>query len=682
MSSALNKIVTCSVIIWSIIKGNSCEARPQAKHTSEFQYVKKENVESFLTSLLRTDLFRKEAATESSLVSKTIKRAASAPLFIHIPSADKKVAAIERSNFTSWMNVLTLRSHEYKDPYFADLYLLHELTHITTMPYYQSSFDIDAWKKKMIDNEIWASYVSEVMVFFAIPALRSHFNVEKIWADRFLNNEIVLKPGMSNQDFYNQDREEFNTKLKDLFEAIEFTDDELLDNIELRTKKYRLANHDWCAIWEKDAAEVENALYAFYHTAKTDEMLAIDQHLTWLNDHSYEGILYLPNLLEFQKNDKPLEQVIEIAQNAHNAFNKAITDLPIRMQNIIMLGNVTPTNLLKPSEALLAYGVTPTVYSFAWKEVEDIIANTWKNTQYQDLYGTPYLRIQDEFHTIFLNQYRTWAQPVVKGLDTFEYAYSSNGSSEALKDTISYFMKVVYPNKAMHVFEGEYEGAIHYAQAQEIPVIKHKRDDGNLEELVESIPAGDVFYITQPSTLDGNIWKNYDHFMELLNKKGVIVMLDLAYVGAVAKEYEINVSYDNIKVVFFSLSKCFGVYYQRIGGCFMKMAHPLLEGNKWFKNVMSLKIGTEILKNFDVYELPRKYLTAQLAAVAHLQSQVHELVVPSDVVILATMPLDGSEKFPDPVFNYLKRGNDMRFCLSAWMDTWNKTLQKDEKLTS
>lgn len=678
MDSMIKKIIKYALLFLAVNNGISWALMPGSDRSAHFQCVKEGDVESFLTSLLRTDLFRQEAACEGSLVHKTIKKAAESPLFIHVPSANKKVAAIERGNFTSWMNVLTLRSHEYKDPYFADLYLIHELTHITTMPYYESSFSFEDWERKMIDNELWASYVSEVLVFFELPSLREHFNIKKIWADRFLNDEIVLNPGMPNREFFEQSPEAFNEKVRELFKEIEFKSNEQLDDIELRTKKYRIANHEWCAIWKDDAKEVENTVYAFYDLAKTDSDRAISEHLIWLNEHAQEGVLYLSHLLTFEKNETPLEEVAELIENAEASFKETILELPIKMQNIIMLGKVTPTNLLKPSEALLGYGVTPTVYSFAWKEVEDLISSTWQKSRYQELYGTPYLRIQDELHTIFLDQYRVWAEPVVKGLDTFEYAYASNGSSEALKDTISYFLKTVYPNKALHVFEGEYEGAIHYAQAQGITVIKHKRDGANLDDLVNSIPEGDFFYITQPSSLEGNVWKDYDVFMELLNKKGVLVLLDIAYVGTVAKEYSVDVSYDNIKAVFFSLSKCFGVYYQRIGGCFIKMPHPLLEGNKWFKNVMSLKIGAELLRNFGVYELPRKYLPAQLAAVSYLKSEVHERVMPSDVVILATIALDGTEEFPDKVFDYLKRGHYMRFCLSPWMDTWNKSLHADD----
>src|SRR5713101_9813110 len=69
--------------------------------------------------------------------------------------------------------------------------------------------------------------------------------------------------------------------------------------------------------------------------------------------------------------------------------------------------------------------------------------------------------------------------------------------------------------------------------------------------------------------------------------------------------------------------------------------YPALFGNKWFKNLTSLAIGTEFMNTHHVFEMPRKYSPVQRRALEQvsgsLKQQGHEVQLrPSDVFLLAT----------------------------------------------
>ena len=73
-----------------------------------------------------------------------------------------------------------------------------------------------------------------------------------------------------------------------------------------------------------------------------------------------------------------------------------------------------------------------------------------------------------------------------------------------------------------------------------------------------------------------------------------------------------------VQALAFSLSKPFGVYYDRIGGVLCRNAMPSLFGNQWFKNLTSLQLGAALLERHDVFDLPRRYKNVQREAAAQV----------------------------------------------------------------
>ncbi len=291
---------------------------------------------------------------------------------------------------------------------------------------------------------------------------------------------------------------------------------------------------------------------------------------------------------------------------------------------------------------------------------------------YHNLFREAWTQKQDIVHEAFFDAWLKWSSPVVKlSGSEYPYRYPTSGASEGLREAIHmYGARARQENfwPTIHTFEGEYEGYAAYARAAGIPLKTHRR--GHWLQAIQSVRPTDQFYISQPSGIDGNVWNEFDSFAQELARKvpQAQLMLDLSYVGCVAKDYLIDASYPNIAAIFLSLSKPAGVYYHRIGGMFSRHEYLGLFGNKWFKNISSLCIGTEFMSRYAVQELPRKYLPVQQQAVQDLKSQLGLELEPADIVLLAVGQ-------PRPQLSdlerYLLRGPDgealVRVCLTARM---------------
>lgn len=332
-------------------------------------------------------------------------------------------------------------------------------------------------------------------------------------------------------------------------------------------------------------------------------------------------------------------------------------------------------------QALISKGASGTIYAFAFPEsrlvlqevldggdrkeiVNKIVAETIEglkqdpsveiisqkvNTalaaarnEYTGMYEGAWTGRQDQIDQHFFEAWREWSAPVVTLNDEqWKYTYPTAGASEGLRECINqYSIRARLENfqPTIHVFEGEYEGFTAYAQAAGVPIIRHDRNEWH--KALTAIGPYDQFYISQPSAIDGNVWEGFDAFAQALNhlQPTAQLMLDLTYVGSVAKEFHICADHPNIPVVFFSLSKPFGVYYHRIGGLLSRNPIDSLIGNKWFKNIQSLQVGTALLRRSNVYDLARKYEPVRQEALENIRRNLDMDLELSDVFLFATAP--------------------------------------------
>lgn len=331
---------------------------------------------------------------------------------------------------------------------------------------------------------------------------------------------------------------------------------------------------------------------------------------------------------------------------------------------------------------LLEAGASKTVYALVTPETEAAKRSVFgyflpDQEKYFDMFREAWTGKQDQYHEDFFDEWHRWSKPVVD-LDraNFPFYYPCNGASEPIRHLIYKWAAGCSPQRPIHVFEGEYEGYKAIAEAARIGCVEHKRDQwsGILKQVGRDAFNHDLFFISAPSAIDGNVWADFNAFLDYMPENSVVV--DCTYVGAVPKNKvgpRFNLNAPSVKAVIFSLSKPFGVYYDRIGGIFMKNEDGGLFGNKWFKNLTSLKLGTTLLKRHDVFEMPDFYGKKQRRAVERVSAALGIPLVPSDVFILATA--NPNEASDSVMADYLLRAGKLRLCVTPAMATMIGTAQ-------
>ncbi len=327
--------------------------------------------------------------------------------------------------------------------------------------------------------------------------------------------------------------------------------------------------------------------------------------------------------------------------------------------------------------------ITKTVYSTCYPETKQVLDELLdKKDEIHSMYSEAFTKKQDAYHHSFLNAFKNWSKPVLNvDWANFKFSYPTNGSSEAIREQLAHLKSVGKEN--LYVFHGEYEGYEAIGKPLGFNVIKVDRKN---EIYSTDFKEKSCFFLSQPSSIDGNLWDDYDRFMRYMKQKfsHVDIYVDLCYIGTIQNEYFINLDYENIKGVFFSLSKSFGVYYHRIGGCFLKEENPLLYGNMWFKNLFSMKYGEELLNRIGVYYYPETYRQKQTDAIYKLcqESGINiTKIKTSDVLLLATVDTRKADTEPLKfIKEELNRGNDkqVRICLTPLMEAhiWEEHNEK------
>jgi hypothetical protein len=329
-------------------------------------------------------------------------------------------------------------------------------------------------------------------------------------------------------------------------------------------------------------------------------------------------------------------------------------------------------------ERISQLGVLPTVYSLVYPETRRVFEAFRRREGLAEMYERAWTKHQDPMHVELFDTWRQWCTPVLSvDWDRFPHRYASAGSSEAIRDSIASYaaercsMDPAGPPR-LHVFAGEYEGYAAYARAYHCEVVTHDRAD-YAESMRNQCRPGERFYLSAPSSLDGDVWSELPAFWRFLAEDlpHLRVALDLCYVGCVGSgAYEIAVDGRCVDTLFFSLSKVFGVYYHRIGGVLTREVAPGMAGNIWFKNLFSLRFGTELLRRHDVFDLPRRARPHQEAVVDSLREIVGPSVRASDVVLLGWQPTPvATDIDPQGIDAAFGRGDGRRrYCLTPALD--------------
>jgi hypothetical protein len=332
--------------------------------------------------------------------------------------------------------------------------------------------------------------------------------------------------------------------------------------------------------------------------------------------------------------------------------------------------------------ALLAAGASKTVYALVTRETENakrealgIDHGGYGFEEYLDMFRGAWTKKQDALHEKFFQTWLDWSKPVVNlPRAQFPFYYPTAGASEALRHLI-YDLAAKHPDAAVHAFVGEYEGYKAIAEAAGLEFVEHRREQWTTGERYSNNIKGamnknDLFFLSQPSAIDGNVWHDYNEF--ILSMPDMSVVVDVTYVGAVPRSAvteRFDLGAASIRNIVFSLSKPFGVYYDRIGGVFARNEDPGLFGNKWFKNLTSLSLGTKLMERKGVFDLPRRYRPLQEQIAREVSSILGFDFIPSDVFLLATQtpPSEPTNIMHNAMAEYLTRAGKLRLCLTPGM---------------
>ena len=269
----------------------------------------------------------------------------------------------------------------------------------------------------------------------------------------------------------------------------------------------------------------------------------------------------------------------------------------------------------------------------------------------------------DSMHESVIDAILEEYKDIIPGLSDFRYRYPTSGSSEGIFHYLSY-LKNRGVNR-IRVLSGEYEGYREYGKTLGIETEEFPDFEG-------VSTAGDFWFISNPSARNGNIIDEE----EILSvaQRGANIALDLAYVGS-TEEHVFDVSNPNIKSVFLSFSKPYGLFRFRIGFTFSRDEVPSLYANRWFKSIPALLIALKVAQEIGPKKLAEKYKPIQKQIVDDINRQTGLNMSPSDVLLLGNMTADDAGNLEDKsreLIEQFRRDRNYRFCLTPYFERKEK----------
>jgi hypothetical protein len=246
------------------------------------------DVHEFVGGLWRSEAFKRSYRART-FVWKQVEHFAWLPRFFAETTNDQ----LERAHFSTWWNVIMLRN--YNNPIIHDLYYLHEMCHAATMPYLgvvgKAAFD-----EKMQRNELEASVLSEVAVYFEMQGLREDSFKHPIYADRFLQNEDLRRLWRTNKHVA---YETIRTMRRHVMTSMPENE---MDLTEKWIRRFADQNAAYMVVWADRYNEVEEHMEKFQLLSCSDRRAAARNHREWLK----------ARMAEDKKNGIPFREEAEL----------------------------------------------------------------------------------------------------------------------------------------------------------------------------------------------------------------------------------------------------------------------------------------------------------------------------------------------------------------------------------
>ena len=202
----------------------------------------------------------------------------------------------------------------------------------------------------------------------------------------------------------------------------------------------------------------------------------------------------------------------------------------------------------------------------------------------------------------FLYEYDSWIKTStinsIIGLEDFKYKCYSNGTTEAFD---KFYLK--NSKRRFRCYKGEY---MYHKLAWRDKFVWNYIED-------EDLHPSDAVVISLPFADTGDKHVEYHDLMRKCCELGIPVLIDCAYFGA-CYELTIDLAYNCITDVVFSLSKTFPVAYARIGMRYTKeddddtmfVYHKISYNNK-----LGAQLGMQYINSFTPDFIPQKYMQKQ-----------------------------------------------------------------------
>lgn len=211
-------------------------------------------------------------------------------------------------------------------------------------------------------------------------------------------------------------------------------------------------------------------------------------------------------------------------------------------------------------------------------------------------------RAKQDHLPVFVDEFASWVNSSANqiiGLENFEADYSA-GTTQSFD---SFYLR--HRRRRFRCLVGEYFYHIKVWTSNDI----------NWSFISDEDPlvARDALVISAPFCDTGNLPVNYDSILLECSRLSIPVLIDCCYY-TIAGNINIDVRYDCIDTVCFSLSKAFPVANNRIGVRYT--LKNIFDGQKLhhsinYNNLLSAYIGLEFIKNFKVDYVYNKYQAKQ-----------------------------------------------------------------------
>lgn len=227
-------------------------------------FVFKSQMDQVIRNKWKTDFFRNLQDKEGSVINLLVKRLKNKNFYFYDYSEP-----FEKHHMMLWF--YHVGNREYENPFINDLYLFHEYYHLISFPE-KRFYDFNEWKEAMWINELEASLMSEVYIYYFEPELRANTFKQNIWFDDVKELFGYEKINVNDDILMFKKHPEIFKNIKTRREAIRNGSEPLFES-----EKWIAGfnnKDDWFKLWEPFFDNVESIRNEFESLTKINDFYA------------------------------------------------------------------------------------------------------------------------------------------------------------------------------------------------------------------------------------------------------------------------------------------------------------------------------------------------------------------------------------------------------------------------